>query len=511
MPKNQEDKLVNLISRLSKAEKRSFTLYVKRNGKDGETKFLRLFQLIAKYGTSEEAFVLKQIPSLKKSQISNLKANLFRQVLTCLRLIGRNKIVEIEIREQVDFARILYDKGMYKACLDVLDKAKKQALEYNYETLVLMILYFEKRIESQHVTGSMHPKAVVLADQSNSILNQIELTNLLSNASLLLYGRYLKHGYVKNEQEYNDLHVFLNETLPEYNEIELQFYQKLYLYQSYVWFYYMTQDFLNNYKYASKWINLFHENPVMKVSQITAYIKGYHNLLNALFMLGKRDRFNDEYNRFLTFDIYKKNNPSANEISLYILFKWTHFLNQIFLNANYQESKDLLELEELMISNTHGWDLNRQLGLYYKIGCVYFGIGDLDKCRHFLNMITNKSYPGFREDIQSFAKILNLIANFDLGNEELVISQLKSLYRFLSKMTDLGAVQMEIISFLRKTPNINKKELVPAFQSLKDKLIRIEKKPFEKRPFLYLDIISWLESKINQTTIKEEIQRKLTQ
>ena len=47
------------------------------------------------------------------------------------------------------------------------------------------------------------------------------------------------------------------------------------------------------------------------------------------------------------------------------------------------------------------------------------------------------------------------------------------------------------------------------FKLLKDKLIEIEKEDFEKRPFLYLDIISWLESKIQGKSMKEIIQSKL--
>ena len=104
--------------------------------------------------------------------------------------------------------------------------------------------------------------------------------------------------------------------------------------------------------------------------------------------------------------------------------------------------------------------------------------------------------------------MLNLIANFDLGNEELVSFQLKALYRFLSKMKELGKVQLEIITFLRKTSHISESQIINEFIILKEKLILLENKPFEKRPFLYLDIISWLEAKINKTTIKDEVIRK---
>jgi len=510
MPKLQNDKLVLLINSLTKAEKRSFKLYVNRNTNTSSTLFVQLFDLISKYRILEEEKIFKKIPELKKSQLSNLKANLFKQILTCLRLIERNKYEEIQVREQIDFAKILYERGMYKSCLEILDKAKKQAIDIDYETLALSILYFEKRIESQHVTGSMASKADELSLQSSDFLQEIKLTNALSNASLLLYGEYLRHGYIKNKEDHERVIELFNKLIPPHNVLELKFYQRLYLYQSYVWFYNMTQDFPNYYKYAYKWVELFRENKTMRFSATSQYVKGEHNLLNALFMTGRRQRFNDAYQQFLEFDISTKPHLSQNDVSMYYLVKNIHLLNGIFLNADYNsDDNSLIELGNVLQENKFGWDPHRILVFNHKMGCVYFGRGDLNKCIDYLNKISNNNIPEFRTDIQSFSRILNLIAHFDLGNEELVAYQIKSLYRFLSKLKELQKVQLEIIKFLRRTTTMEASRINEEFRILKDKLIEIEKEDFEKRPFLYLDIISWLESKIQGKSMKEIIFSKL--
>jgi len=250
MSKRSSDKLVSLVNSLSKTEKRSFRLFVNRNPSAADSLFMKLFDLILKSKDYDDSVALQNIDGLKKSQLSNLKANLYKQILSCLRLLESKKIDEIQVREQIDYAKILYEKGLYKSCLEILDKAKKQALAINFETLALSILYFEKRIESQHITGSMSAKADELSRQSDKLLDEIVLTNKLSNASLLLYGRYLKHGYVKSKNEFEELAAYVDEVLPEVEENELKFYQKLYWYQSKVWFYNMGQDFPNCYKYA---------------------------------------------------------------------------------------------------------------------------------------------------------------------------------------------------------------------------------------------------------------------
>ncbi|MCP3929353.1 MAG: hypothetical protein GY705_09660, partial [Bacteroidetes bacterium] len=75
-------------------------------------------------------------------------------------------------------------------------------------------------------------------------------------------------------------------------------------------------------------------------------------------------------------------------------------------------------------------------------------------------------------------------------------------------MEDLQQVQKEVFRFLRKTPRIRPDELKDAFLHLKSKLIKLENHPYEKRPFLYLDLISWLESKIEGRPVQDIIHEK---
>jgi hypothetical protein len=101
-----------------------------------------------------------------------------------------------------------------------------------------------------------------------------------------------------------------------------------------------------------------------------------------------------------------------------------------------------------------------------------------------------------------------LIAHYELGNAQLVEYQVKSVYRFLAKMEDTGLVQKEIFRFLRRIPRMREAEVRVEFIYLKEKLLKLESDPYERRPFLYLDIISWLESKIEDRPVQEIIRGK---
>ena len=86
--------------------------------------------------------------------------------------------------------------------------------------------------------------------------------------------------------------------------------------------------------------------------------------------------------------------------------------------------------------------------------------------------------------------------------------QLKSTYRFLIKYGDLQEVQKLIIAFIRKSVHMNRNEMTPHFIELRTNLIDIFEDPFERRPLLYLDLISWLTSRIEQQPVEEIIRER---
>ncbi|MDF1696099.1 MAG: hypothetical protein P1U56_09720 [Saprospiraceae bacterium] len=501
----KNDNLLTLIRSMTKSEKRNFKLIAQKTGSK-EKLYVQLFDHLDKYQTFDEVLILKKLPLIKKSQLSNLKSTLCHHILIALRDINRKEYPEIKARERFDFAKVLYAKGQYRASLDMLQTVKAMAAEINLKPLEFLALNFEKIIETQHVTKSMSPKAYELATQSNSLIENLSLSNELSNLSLLLYARYLENGYVKNAEEYNDLHKYFHSILPVVEVQELDFYQKLNLFQSYVWFYHMSQDFANYYRYALKWVNLFEEFPAMKIPATTLYIKGLHNVLNALFMAGKRKMFKEYFFLLMQFNDDNTLRLSVNETAQLRLFKYIHGINSIFMSAKYAYGVSFVqELETSLKEEMHLWDVNRIMVFNYKIACIYFGNGDLENTITYLNKVEASYQPRLKVDIQCFSRVLNLIAHYELGNDILVSYRIKSVFRFLLKMGELEKVHAEIFRFVRRTPRMSEATIIDEFKQLRDKLIVIEKERFEKRPFLYLDIISWLESKIKNVSMVEAI------
>ena len=138
---------------------------------------------------------------------------------------------------------------------------------------------------------------------------------------------------------------------------------------------------------------------------------------------------------------------------------------------------------------------------------MYFGTGDYETAIDYLNKIINWKVD-LRNDLQCYARLLHLIAHYELGNYQLLEYLAKSVYRFMAKMQNLSVVEEEMFKFIRKALTLSTKQLKPEFEKLLQKLKKFENKRFETRAFMYLDVISWLESKINNVPVQKIVQQK---
>jgi len=139
---------------------------------------------------------------------------------------------------------------------------------------------------------------------------------------------------------------------------------------------------------------------------------------------------------------------------------------------------------------------------------LYFGIGDHKNCIQYLKRIIENKQLKMREDLMCFARVLSLVAHYEAGLDYHLEVQLKSTFKFLLKMNDLHAVQKEMIKFLRRLGDIYPTELRAEFEKLYTELKKFENHPYEKRAFLYLDILSWLESHLQNRPVAEIIREK---
>jgi tetratricopeptide (TPR) repeat protein len=508
--KIKPDPVLDLIKSMTKAEKRSFRLYATRISDSKNAKFIALFDAMDEVAAFDEAKILKK-SGVPKSQLANVKIYLYHQLLTSLRQSGVDGYDDISLHEQLDFARILYAKGMYRQSLKILDRAKHQAVGRQQFTIALEIVEFEKLIESQFITRSSTTRADDLTTEVQNLSSTIQKASEFSNLAIQLYALYLKRGHVRNRNDIMFVEDYFAKHRPKFDVRRQGVHEQLYMNLSNYWYSYILQDFLACYRHTQRNVDMFTEYPMLKQSMSSLYFKSFNYLLESLFYLRHYSRFKEVLEAVHAEIVKRENIVNQNAEILARSFYYANRMNLHFMDGNFSDGLEIVpELLEFIKENENKIDQHHILVFYYKVACLYFGCGSFKQSISLLNKIIDTRDEDVRSDLQCFARILRLIATYESGDDLMMEYQVKSTYRFLVKMNDLNIVQREMLAFLSKFDTFYRSDINEQFRALHEKLLLYESMPYEKRPFLYLDLTSWLESKMKNVPVQEIIRQKFT-
>ena len=508
MPNRSTDILFLLIKSLEKAEKRHFKLYIKRSSGKEDLKIVRLFDAMDKQKEYDEKALFKKLEDVSKPQLTNLKSHLYKQILASLRLLKSSDSIDLQLNEQFDFAHILYKKGLFMQSLRIIDRAKEIARANQKFNFLPQLITLEKKIEGLHITRHIQFRADTLSAEANEVSRHIDMVARLSNLALKLFSWFVQHGHARNKEDEKDIKLFMKESLPADVWQLTGFYERLYLYQSYSWYAFIRQDFLQYYRHAQKWVNLFSEQPLMIRVETGHYIKGIHNLLNAHFDLRNYPQFDKTLNLLQQVALTDRVKDHDNFRIQAFIYISTARINQHFMMGTFTEGRKLIpDIEKELEEYDLFLDSHRILVLNYKFAMLYFGSGDYNRSIDYLQKIINDK-NNLRYDLQCYARVVHLMAHYELGNDMLMESRSKSVYSFMAKMKNLTVVEETMFKFLRQSIPLSPRQLKPEFEKLLHTIKHLEKNRFETRAFAYLDIISWVESKVYDKPMGTVIQEK---
>jgi len=507
MSRTKSRELYDLIKSLDKNEKRYFKMSVAKSGNQDEVKMLQFFDLVNKQKDFIEDQISERIPGIKTEQISNMKAYLHEKILQSLRQYHISRMPDIKVREQIDFSQLLLERRQYQLAASCLKKAGKMARQIDNLELQLEILKIEKEILLESVEPENTADKII--EQVRDLNNRINNINTFSNLAVKLNSFYRRLGFIRDEESYIKVKEYFYSNLPTFVEEKLSATEKLHLYRLFAAYYFFIQDFDNGYLYARKLENEFNASSAIIKSHPELYLTSLNTVLNAEFKLGKYHEFIETTQKLDRAKTLFHSNLNFNLRLRLQKYFFIHKINLYFLKGEFELGIQFFEnLKEELEKIENQLDTHSSMILSYKMACLYFGAGKYNQCIRWINKVINTSNADVREDLHCFARILNLICHYELKNFDVIGYYIVSTYRFLLKKDDLKLFQKYILKFLKNLSGQEGKELNDSFINLKNQLLPINNNPFEKRAFIYFDIISWLESKIENKPVQSIIQAK---
>lgn len=505
MSRRNSNALFSLIQSMKPTEKRYFRLAF---GED-DVKYLRLFDYMEKQGSPDDAAILSDLPEIRKAQLSNLKSHLYKRLLQSLRQYSQPSVNDIQIREMIDHAQVLFNRSLYDQCADMLVKAQKKAALTDNLELQLEILKWKKNVLSQTVGPGNEQRVNRIIADVEAVNQRINMINRFTNLGVQLNAVFFRSGYISNEEELQRIRRLYHRGMPAFDETDLSLNEKLSLYQVQVNYYHYIQDFRKGLEYATKWVALFDAFPELRYSRTDTYLSAINSMMVAQNKLYLYTDFVENTRRLREIRHYPRGVINENIRTRLLKYTYVHEFNRIFMLGDFAHGVSLMKkIEPRLEAFIRFLDNHSRLIMFYKIACLYFGNGNYGQAIRWLNRILSSENADLREDIHSFARILNLISHYEMGNMDVIDYYIRSTYRFLLRKDDLKQFQRSILDFLKSMNKVTESELIDAFRRLRDQLLPLRENPYEKRAFIYFDIISWLESKIEGRHVAEVISEK---
>ena len=189
MAKNRSNTLFELVKSLSKSEKRYF-----RMAESGERdqKYFRLFEILVNQGAFDDTEIFRIEPSFDPGQFSNLKAHLYDKLLRSLRDFSLPSLPSVQIRELIDEAQVLFNKGLYQHCAKRLLKAEKLAISSDNPEMQLVILKWRKQMIIHTLDKASEGQVDEVVAKVTEVSNRINNINMFSNLQTRLQSEYRK-------------------------------------------------------------------------------------------------------------------------------------------------------------------------------------------------------------------------------------------------------------------------------------------------------------------------------
>ena len=481
----RKEQLLELISTLDSSEKRFFTRHANQTASEEGDKFYRLFRHLSAGGSLDDATLPDLLGLTGPTQLVNLQRHLYGRILEALRLQHRRRDAGIQVREQIDYAYLLYDRGLYIHALKLLGRAKREAKSYHLDLHHLLIVDFEKRIESRHITRSSAERMTELTTESRRRQEIMDNTVRHSNLQLILQRHFIQHNHVSDPAEarkfYQLYHHYFSDPVPA----SATYQERILSHQCRFWYHYNQLQLAKAGHHARLWTEQISQRKELREREINLFLTGMDRRLLIAFLQDEAEdhaTVHAEVVAFLKRFPYTQQRRNSRFMAEILLLRAE--LNDILLNPLAQPSAAEIERFAGRIAASSGVDRHKQLILYYKLAVISVLHGKPNDALSFLDPILRESHP-LRYDLVVYARLLQLVSHLRLGHTDFVAYGINNLARYLGRIGYRSEYPSLVLQLLRGRL---RGDGPVAYRTFRERCLGLRQRNFHLREFRYFGV-----------------------
>jgi hypothetical protein len=508
MSSKVHDFLHELVHSLTKSEKRYFKLLSSRHTIGEENNYILLFDFIDKQELYDESQLKEHfIGESFLNKLSITKKRLYKHILNALDNFHSQSNIESQLFKMIHSADILSHKSLYAQAKKTLVSAEKLA-EKNELTNILIHIRtkFKALLEKNNYIDIQEVQLKKILKQDEALNDRSKDETTLWNIKSQLFQQMAHRGVARNEKdklEYSKIFNTLNKLPVLANPSTESIYLRNHIKSAY---YFSTQDLSNSFESLQANLRLFKEDDKLIKSHPDRYFSILTNLIytaeNLSFFEIAESYFSelkqleqDFVESIFDVDLQVKLFSTVSSIELSMLTQ----------KGNYSDAQKLVEKIELGL-NSFRTSISpiRKAFLWFKISCIRLANQEPQLALKSVRKILNDAELDKKEDIVSFAHLLELFIYIELGDIKYLNYATRATKRFLTSRDRLFKFEQELLGFVTKyTTSKNKFDQIERWAALYENLVKLAKDPYQASGIEYFDFITWAEAKIDSSSFIE--------
>ena len=493
--KKPSDALFRLIKAMAPSEKRYFQQYAQRHVIGNRNNYLEMFQWLSGQEHYDENSIKEKLKgSGRDSHLPVLKRQLFELLLDCLGQYHRNAHPSEKIKRKIQAAGILKEKGLLTEAHRELKTARKAIHRYQLFIHLPELLQLEKSLLEQEVSRLPDIRRLNLwAEDWERSLDNLREEGRFAFYNLLMAKRHYQKVRLSDKKEDSPIVKIISSTEFTRGRESPSLLARMDYFRTLATYHFMAREPEAAYACNKAILDLLEEHPFLRELYPSRYVVALNNFLIDNFQLRNWQAVEEglaklrELPSRKTFKKLKGLKPKIFEQSTLLE------LNMLVSQKKYRQALTLagpLETELSRFSSQIA--LHNKLTIQYLLAYTFFLNRKHNHSLSLLNEVLSAQRKGLMEELFRFARLLQLLLHYELGNYELLSYLISSVRRLHQDKQPVYQSESLILNTLHRLLNAaDKKSKAHIFNSLRSSLEEGSLHVAESRFFEYLDILYW--------------------
>ncbi len=490
--------LFDLVQSLTGPERRFFQLQAHRHVVGEANNYWLLYTLVSDQDAYDEQSLKEQWAKYgNPNHFAVIKQQLYQQLLHSLHLFHSvtNKVQQVTIA--LHQADILLSKGLYQQAEKLLKKQNK--LIEQSELLELWPEYYRimrKLNSKQYYKGISQQELEALQQNESEVLTETHQVAKIAHVTEQLAQLHYSKVSGRSVSDLSAVDGLLA-SLPEIEAHRLR--TKLDVLQAKATGNFMKGNTQEAYSYNTEFLKLVEQN-----GAIEQYAERYFSVLNNVLVdsqvLGYQQQVVDGLKKLRGLE----SEPVFKKIAMLPLnifrLGYQLELNLTLSVGNFEAVSKLAAEVDAGLKKFEGQIVAHNVVTFqYLLAYLFVGNQQYQSALDRLAIIINDTDDSVVQEIQGFARLLNLVAHYEAGHYRLLESMIESVYRYQKQRQQLYEVERQVLSFLRKVNFVEERHIREAlFRALYSRMEDLRKIPSEARAFNYFDFGIWAQAHLKR-------------